>query len=259
VKRDLIFLVGFPRSGHSLLGSILQQNKEITATSQLFTSTMFDNLVNFKLSEIFVSYPDHDSANNLIENCFDLYFKNWKQKHILQRTTLTPDIITRILEYYPNTKIKFVILERDVLEVLASIIKWSKKEPTAYINSYRELENDYLKCKFLMDPRSFIRAEEATMKYLKEKQSKNSLFIDFYKLTKNPKKEIDRLYKFLNIKNFKHDFNNLKQFKPNNISYNDLMLGKNLYKIYPKIKPAKKYAAKVLDKSILQAYKKGAL
>ena len=37
------------------------------------------------------------------------------------------------------------------------------------------------------------------------------------------------------------------------------MLGKNLYKIYPKIKPAKKYATKVLGKSILQAYKKGAL
>lgn len=259
MKRDLIFLTGLPRAGHTLLGSILQQNKEITSTSQLVTSTIFDTLINFKLTEIFVSYPDHNSMNNVIHNFFDMYFEKWKQKYIIQRATLTPDIIGRLHEYFPTKNIKFIALERDPLEVLASIIKFCKKEQSAWLNAYRELENDYLKCKFLMNEKGFMRTEEMTLKYLKEKESKNTLFIDYYNLTKNPKKEIDRLYNFLNIKKFKHDFKNLKEFKNNNIPYNSYVLGKGFYKTYPTVKPAKKYAKKVLDKSIFQAYNKNAL
>jgi len=259
MKRDLIFLVGLPRSGHSLLGSIFQQNKEVEVTSHNFISPLFNQLVDYKLSEIFVSYPDHNSINNIIKNCIDLYYKDWKAKYIIQRTTLSPDIILRLREYYPDRKIKFIVLERDILEVLASLIKWSKKEPTAYLNQIEQLTNDFYKCKFMMSDEGFIKTEWNVISYLKEKENKNSLFINFYDLTKNPDKEINKIYHFLNIKSFKHDFNNLKDFKPNNISYNNFLLGKNLYKIDKKIKPVKKYASKVLEESIITAFKKGAL
>jgi hypothetical protein len=65
--------------------------------------------------------------------------------------------------------------------------------------------------------------------FLKNKE--HALFIKYDNLVKNPKKEIKRVYHFLNLPYFKHYFTNLDQIILNGIQYNDSVLGENMHTI----------------------------
>ena len=57
------------------------------------------------------------------------------------------------------------------------------------------------------------------------------MHIKYYDFIKNPNKEIQRIYKYLNIPNYKHNYNNIKEFKVNNLKYNDSVLKVNFHKL----------------------------
>ena len=47
----------------------------------------------------------------------------------------------------------------------------------------------------------------------------------------HPKKEIDRIYQFLNIPHYNHDFTEIGQFNMNGVRYDDSYLGRDLHTI----------------------------
>jgi len=63
------------------------------------------------------------------------------------------------------------------------------------------------------------------------KNNKDVLFIDYNSLIKNPKDNINKIYSFLEIPKFKHDFNITKQLSINNIMYDDSILKAPLHTI----------------------------
>ena len=68
------------------------------------------------------------------------------------------------------------------------------------------------------------------VKHLLDYQPKEMYYIvDFNNLIKNTDKIIDGIYNFLGIPKYKHDFNNIGQFKVNNMNYDDTIMGKGLH------------------------------
>ena len=54
--------------------------------------------------------------------------------------------------------------------------------------------------------------------------------------------------------NFDHDFKNIKQFKINNISYNDSIVGKNMHKLKQEIKKEPNDYVSQVPESIIKKY-----
>ena len=54
-------------------------------------------------------------------------------------------------------------------------------------------------------------AIERLFQMFKEGISQNVLFVKFEDFTSNPKKEMERIYKYLELPYFEHDFNNVEQ------------------------------------------------
>jgi sulfotransferase len=52
---------------------------------------------------------------------------------------------------------------------------------------------------------------ERLYQIVKEGINEKMLFIKFENLTQNPQKEIEKVYNFLELPQFKHDFNNVEQ------------------------------------------------
>ena len=98
------------------------------------------------------------------------------------------------------------------------------------------------------------------IKHLLDHQPKELYYvINFKNLVKNTENTIDSVYNFLGIPKFKHDFNNINQFKINNINYDDTIVGKGLHTL--KEGAIKNYkedynAYKMLPESIINKYKK---
>jgi hypothetical protein len=215
--KEYYFLTGLPRSGNTLLGSIINQNNNISLTANTILTGVIYQLYLLTDSEIARNFPDKKSFNNIIKNVFNNYYKHWKAKYIIDRGTWGTPTNLYLLKSIIK-KPKFIILYRPVLECLASFIKIEKP-----INVEE-------KCHQLMNSNGMIGKSLWSVKnIIKEKE--DYITINYSDLINKPLDQINKIYEFLKIDNFNHKFKNLDDFSTNNIKYDDSVLNAPLHKI----------------------------
>ena len=241
MNKKIYFLCGLPRSGNTLLGSILNQNSKINVTANTILTDIIYQLHLQKKFEIYKNFPDERSLNNIIKNVFNNYYENWKGSFIIDRGPWgTPDNL-KLLKTIIK-KPKFIILYRPVLECLASFIKIEKPDDIEQ-RCFELISDEGMIGKNLNSIKNIIYNDE------------DYLFINYLDLVKNTKIEIQKIYKFLNIDYFNHSFKNLNQFKVNDIKYNDSVLSTCMHKIRTKDIKINKYKIEnYLPKKIIDEY-----
>ena len=236
--KKLYYLSSLPRSGNTVLASILNQNPKIACTSNSIVTDILKNINSLKIGP--TSYKN--------------YYKDWKQDVIIDRGTWgTPPNYKFVLDYL-DKKPKIILLVRDVIEVLASFIDWSNKNPNTFLNSYGATVHE--KCSTLMSTNGLIVRQLVSIRHiLQHTDPKLNLLIKYNDFVKNPKKTIDKIYKFLEVKPFKHTFKNIKQFEVNNVKYDDSVMGTNMHTIKTKkIEKTKRDIKKLLPDSVIKEW-----
>ena len=255
--KDIFFLHGLPRAGNTVFGSIMNQNKNVAVTANSLCCDIIGEIYSLQKTDIFKNFPDHSSLQNVTKNVLNNYYKNWDKKYIIDRG---PWGCPENLKFLKTIKqdIKIIILVRDVIEVLGSFLAWSEREPSSFVNQY-EAKTREEKCHMLMNKEGQIIKELIGIKHLLDYQPKEMYHIvDFNNLVKNTEQTIDNLYNFLGIPKYKHDFNNIGQFKVNNMNYDDTIMGKGLHTL--KEGAISNYkedydAYEIVPKSIIDTYK----
>jgi hypothetical protein len=216
LTKQIYFLTGLPRSGNTLLSSIINKNKSVKITANSILPTILYSLKELKNNNIFLNFPDHKSFDNVIFNVFNNYYKNWNCDIIIDRGPWGTPANLNILKTIFN-ELKFIILHRPVLEILASFIKIEKPSNVEY------------RCDQLMDKEGIVGKYLWSIENIIEKKEK---FIDisYDNLIVDTKNQIQKIYNFLNI-NEEIILNNLELFNVNNISYNDNIFKCNLHEI----------------------------
>jgi sulfotransferase len=252
-EKKYYFLTGLPRSGNTLLGSILNQNKNICVTAQSPVSDILYGIENFKNNDYkFKNFPDEKSAENVSKKIFENYYKDWKSDYIIDRSCWgTPDNLELLKKYCPN-EIKIIVLIRDLNEVLASFIRWSEINPGNFLDLYKTREE---KCEFLMNSDGQIMRGLQSLYNLFENKNNHTLFIKYDDLVTTSKEKISEIYKFLNIKEYKHNFKNITNFRSNHIEYDDQIFGKNLHKVKQNILKSKYNYIDYIPQNIIKKYK----
>jgi hypothetical protein len=252
--KDIFFLSGLPRAGNTLFGSIMNQNPKVAVTANSITADIMGELFTLKKTDIFQNYPDHKSFDNVAAKVFDHYYQDWKADYIIDRA---PWGMPANLNFLKHTRknIKIIVLVRDVIEVLASFVRWSQREPTAFINQYAKTVEE--KCDKLMNHEGVIVKELIAVKHLLQDKNKGLYkIIEYNDLVKHPKKTIESIYDYLEIPKFKHTYTNLNQFKVNNMQYDETPVGHNLHTIKTdRIEKASYDAYTIIPSSIINKYK----
>jgi len=208
--KEIYFLTGLPRSGNTLLGAIINQNPNLNLTANSILTETIYQLHLLKYNNFFKNFPDYDSLDNIIKNVFNNYYKNWKAKFIIDRSVWGTPANLELLKSIIK-KPKFIILYRPVLECLASFIKIEKPKDIRK------------KCHELMQEEGILGKSLWSIKnIIKEKE--NYISIKYLDLIKNPIKEINKIYEFLNIDKFNHVFKKFNDFSANNVKYQDNVL-----------------------------------
>ena len=250
-KRKLFFLVALPRSGNTLLASILNQNPDIAATANSMTLEIMKVLFLLKETDVFKNYPDHKSLDNVLNTVFDNYYKDWPQRIIVDRGPVTTPGNFNVMQKHFGNRFKVIVLVRDLIDVLASFVKWFENEPTAYPNKLGK--NIEEKLWALMDKNGSIAKELiAIQNAFNYKEICH--FIKYDDLVKNPQQTITNLYQFLDEPLYPHQFSNLKQFQLNGIGYDDKELGNNLHMIRTEVRKEDNPYKSMIPKSIVDAY-----
>jgi len=210
--KNIYFLCSLPRCGNTLLASILNQNLKITVTANSIGADILYSLEKLKQKEIFLNFPDHKSLDNLIKESLNIYYKDHKSNYIIDRSVWgTPKNIELIKKYITSNP-KFIILERPFIEILSSFARiknWNKKDLNNHC-FYEMTEGMTARCSY-----AIYNIIQSNSDYIR---------IDYDDLTTNPEKNINRIYKFLNIPKHKHRYVDIDQLNINNIKYDDSVL-----------------------------------
>jgi hypothetical protein len=215
--KEYYFLSGLPRSGNTLLGSIINQNPNLKLTANTILTDVLYQLHLLKDCPIYKNFPDEQSLDNVNKNVFNNYFKHWKVKYIIDRGLWGTPKNLELLKFIIK-KPKFIILYRPVLECLASFIKTQKPI---------DIEQ---RCSQLMSDEGMIGKSLCSIKnIIKEKE--NYIIVNYLDFINNPLQEINKIYTFLNINNFEHKLENFDDFSINNIKYDDSIYSSPLHAI----------------------------
>jgi len=248
-------LTGFPRSGNTLLTSILNQNPNIGCTPNSITLEIMKNVFLLKQDEVFHNYPDHQSLDNVLDAVYPAYYKDWNFKYIIDRGPAGTTGNLMLLKKHFKQEIKIIFLVRPLLEVLASWITWSLKTPDSWIR--KATTNPTEACHYLMKEDGQITMEMKCMQNLLKPENKHHVhFVDYKEIVDQPEATLKGIYKFLNIPSFKHRFKNLDQVMVNGLGYDDTVLGQGVHTIKTKKLIKSKTDVKILPPEIIKQYGK---
>ena len=229
-SKQLLFLVSQPRSGNTLFASIMNQNPEIAATPNSITLEIMKDLDLLKQLDVFLNYPDHKSYDNVLDSVFDNYYKDWPQRIIIDRGPVLTKINFKLVQKHFKRSFKCIVLLRDLMDVLASYMKWYTENPDAYPNKYN-CKNDEEKLMLLMDnDGAIVKGLEAIKNSYNYKDICH--YVKYDDMVTNPEQEFRKIYKFLGEPYFNHRFNNLDQLNVNGLSYDDKIVGSNMHKLF---------------------------
>ena len=231
--KKLFFLVSMPRSGNTLFASIVNQNPNIACTANSITLEIMKDLFLLKEKDIFQNYPDHQSLDNVLDSIFINYYKNWPQKYIIDRGPVMTDGNFALMQKHFKKPFKCVVLLRDLMEVLASYMKWYTENSDAFPNKHGNTDEE--KLGYLMDKEGAVAK---SLKAIKNAFNYPEIchVIKYDDLVQNTKEEIRKIYNFFNIPFFQHRFFDLDQIQVNGMGYNDGIVGKNMHTIRNEIK-----------------------
>ena len=225
--KQIFFLCAMPRSGNTLFASLINQNPDIAVTANSITLEIMKELFLLKQDDTFKNFPDEHSLNNVMDDVYNLYYKHWNYKVIIYRGPVCTPSNLRVMQKHFKQPIRCVVLVRNLLDVLASYIKWFENEPTAFPNQFKTIEE---KLSRIMHKNGAVAKELMSIQYLL-KHPELAVFIKYDDLVINPEKELRKVYTFLNLPYYQHQFTNLNQIIVNGLQYNDGIVGKNMHTI----------------------------
>lgn len=214
--KKFIGLSGLPRSGSTLLSSILSQNPEIHAEgNSAVCQVMWDLEQSFNINckEQLEATNRQKSQFDIISEIPYIYYKDISKPIIVDKCrswTLPANLF--LMQKYINQNIKIIVLERPIIEIVKSFVNLRKQN-----NWEGDLE------KGLLDEGSepIVRSLYG-VKWAKENNQNNTfLFIKYNDLVKNTKEIINQIYKFIDEPIFEHDLNNIiNKYSENDKVYN---------------------------------------
>lgn len=220
--KKLYFMAGLPRSGSTVLSSILNQNPKIhSGPSSPVLSTMYVIENHLNNDELFYSYPKVEQGKKIISSIAKQYYSDRDEKIIIDKNRAWPSRIDYI-ENYLETKAKIICPVRSVEDILCSMIRMIRRNPYKEgqdrINFIDEQLvklnisiNDNNRCEFITGPQGILgQSLKALSDALSNGYEDRILLVEYDELVKDPTKILKDIYSFIGEDFYEHDFNNIK-------------------------------------------------
>ncbi len=214
MKHQYYFMGGMARSGSTLLCAILQQNSNIYVSEQspICDLTYKLNLL-FDDNQTYQGCPDDQKRFNVLKSLIDNYYFDVSQDFIIDkfRSWGTPYNVSMIESLY-TSNVKIICPVRDVVESIASYLVLIKKNKNkkSFIDERLEKQNleitDENRCEEIVQGDGGIIHTLFAMEHSKYKPEYYH-FVEYNDLVEDTFKTISKIYDFLGIVCYNHNFN----------------------------------------------------
>lgn len=266
-NKEYLFLSGMYRSGNTLLSSILNQNPEIYSSPlSPLCEHAWNSYCTFLNNENDIRIKNKDYEGRIIKGLFENFYQDIEKPYIFDRDKnwATPPNLEILKKYItPTPKIIFTV--RPLLECAASYINIlgdaieTLMVREGWLVDPEALDND-VKCDFVLRPNSPIMKNlQSFYSIYKEENKKIIHLVEYSDIVQNPRETMNKIYNFLELPNFKHNFDSIEKIEKEDDSsvfktlYNIDGVG-DLHKINPKLKKSSTEVDKFFSNSCIKKY-----
>jgi hypothetical protein len=195
----LYFLSGLPRSGSTVLSSILNQHPQLYSTPTSGLIEILGSICNtWESSPTTVAQgSEKEEAYRMLRSVIEAKYKDVKKPIILDKSRgwVNPQIMetmSKVLGKEP----KIIATVRSTADCASSFIRIAKPNDIS----------EFLRSSHLIQ---HLKSSYAELKNGYEKYPKNILFIDYDDLIQSPQEQMNKIHKFLDLEPFEYNFGDI--------------------------------------------------
>lgn len=250
---------GLPRSGSTLLTALLNQNPNIHAStnSPLLDTIHYTEEYLLKNSEQYKANPKPECAHKVLSSIPHNYYFNTPENIIVDKSRGWVNQIEHIKDYITKEP-KIICPVRDIHDIISSFLYLIQKSNTTsfidkgLIEKNIPITNDN-RADYLMSSEGSIGLCYHALSEAYRKGNDNYLLlVDYDDLVKNPQHQLNRIYEFLEIPKFTHNFDSVRTKEDEDDSVYQL---ENMHTVRDKVEKIHRDNTKFLSKYILNKYK----
>lgn len=232
--KDIYFLSGLPRSGSTMLANILRQNPKIHSESVSSCASCVASInANWNSMEQNVEYPNYDAKMGVLRGIMQGYYQHIDRPVIIDKDRSWPALIG-LAEAILQKPVKIIACVRNPAEILTSFERLRRSDPLFFPRvdeALREGSTIASRCYWYAGPEGPLgRAHHQLKDAWISGYLDRFLYVDYSRFCSSPRSQTKRIYEFLGLPAFDHDFDNITQSE----RYNDIAVGlPNLHKIKP--------------------------
>jgi sulfotransferase len=234
--KPIHFIAGLPRSGSTLLTTVLNQNPSIHGQAVSSLTNLVANVhANWMAIEQNNEYYDERSRINTLRGIVEGFYRHVEKPVIIDKDRGWVSMLP-LMESVLERPIKIIVCVRNPAEILTSFEKLRKENPmfvTRADNALGPTSSIATRAYYYAGPDGPLGLahrhlqDSVIMGHLDR-----MLFVDYNRYCSNPKSQTKRIYDFLEIPEFDHDFENLVQTE----TFNDHAVGlPSLHKVKPRL------------------------
>lgn len=252
-------MAGLPRSGSTLLKSILNQNPILHTepVSPVLELTHYTNEY-FKDSEQYLGYPKPKSAYKVISSIIDNYYDEVEKPIVIDHCRAWSNNIEMIKTFITPIP-KIVCPVRNITEILTSFITMIRRnsDQVSFIDQYLIENNlpvtDDNRCHYLMSKDGIV--EQAlwaqSQAFIRGDDKKYLHMVEYDDLINHPEETMKGIYSFLEIDYYSHNFNHIEN---THREVDDQWYLKDMHYVRTKLEKKSKSPGDVLSKEVINTY-----
>jgi sulfotransferase len=253
--KQIVLLSGLPRSGSTVLTSMLNQHPMIHASTTSpvadLVAMFMDNWLN--ISKALVDPPPQQSGN-IITGIIQGAYAHLDKPVVVDKNRLWPRFAPHLLKA-TGMKPKIIATVRSIPDIMASyiiLIEKNKPKETFVDRDLRELGlaiNNKNRCKILLE--RYINGPYSSLKIGYTSGAADMLIVEYNDIVNNGILTVNRVCDFLNIPRHVVDCEHL-QAMPENDEFHGGLVG--LHDIRPSLKKASPEPEKIIGSELVNYY-----
>jgi len=197
--KQFVALSGLPRTGSTLLSSILSQNPNIHAEGNSAVCQLMWDMQQSAMNSEQMQASNKDLTNKLVKPIPNTYYSDVKKPIVVDkcRSWTLPANMQMLNRYFDNTP-KVIVLVRPMVEIVASFMSLRKA------NGWQDLEVG------LLDNGSEpIMRSLAGVEWARKNDNGEFVFVSYDQLVDDTQVTLERIYEHCGWETFEHNLDNI--------------------------------------------------
>ena len=205
-------ITGLPRSGTTLLSTILKQNPKFEASISGPLARFVRSIINESTAQGgYGTECPPEKTKTILKGIFDNYYSDPSKEVAFNTNRGWPLLLPTVKDMYPTAKVLLCV--RDIGWILDSFEVLQRKNPYIFTSMFSPEEgiNVYTRCETLLNPgRTLGFAYNSVKQGITSEFKKDIMIIDYINLASDPERMMKSIYKFIDEPYFDHSFDSVE-------------------------------------------------